>query len=173
MDYHNFVLAKYYEAPTVDYREVLDSTLAAGEEIKPLVTDVVDLRHGYRNAGKDILFEGAQGALLDIDLGTYPFVTSSNTTAGGTAAGSGFGPSTSITFSESPRPTRHGWVLGRSDRALRRYGSPSCGEGPRVRRDDRKTAPVWLVRRRCPAAGDPDQQHIRPVPDQARCPRWS
>ena len=92
MDYHNFVLAKYYEAPPVDYREVLEGTLAAGEEIKPLVTDVVELLHGYRNSGSDILFEGAQGALLDIDLGTYPFVTSSNTTAGGTAVGSGFGP---------------------------------------------------------------------------------
>ena len=92
MDYHNFVLTKYFEAPAVDFREVLDATLAAGEEIKPLVTDVVDLLHGYRAAGRDILFEGAQGALLDIDLGTYPFVTSSNTTAGGTAVGSGFGP---------------------------------------------------------------------------------
>jgi adenylosuccinate synthase len=92
MDYHNFVLTKYFDAPAVDYREVLDSTLAAGEEIKPLVTDVVELLHGYRAEGRDILFEGAQGALLDIDLGTYPFVTSSNTTAGGTAVGSGFGP---------------------------------------------------------------------------------
>ncbi|HSG89013.1 MAG TPA: adenylosuccinate synthase [Pseudomonadales bacterium] len=92
MDYHNFVLEKYYEEPRLDFREVLDSTLRAGEEIKPLVADVVDLLHNFRMAGRNILFEGAQGALLDIDLGTYPFVTSSNTTAGGTAVGSGFGP---------------------------------------------------------------------------------
>lgn len=92
MDYHNFVLDQYYGAARLDYRKVLDETLAQGEEIKPLVADVVDLLHGYRNEGRNILFEGAQGALLDIDLGTYPFVTSSNTTAGGTAVGSGFGP---------------------------------------------------------------------------------
>jgi adenylosuccinate synthase len=92
MDYHNFVLDAYYGSARLDFRKVLDETLAAGEEIKPLVADVVDLLHGYRLEGRNILFEGAQGALLDIDLGTYPFVTSSNTTAGGTAVGSGFGP---------------------------------------------------------------------------------
>lgn len=92
LDYHNFVLTEYYKAPAVDYQQVLDDTLKAGEEIRPLVADVVDLLHQSRLAGDHILFEGAQGALLDIDLGTYPFVTSSNTTAGGTAVGSGFGP---------------------------------------------------------------------------------
>ena len=92
LEYHNFVLTEYYKAPAVDYQQVLDDTLKAGEEIRPLVADVVDLLHQSRLAGENILFEGAQGALLDIDLGTYPFVTSSNTTAGGTAVGSGFGP---------------------------------------------------------------------------------
>ena len=92
LEYHNFVLTEYYKAPAVDYQQVLDETLKAGEEIRPLVADVVDLLHQSRLAGDNILFEGAQGALLDIDLGTYPFVTSSNTTAGGTAVGSGFGP---------------------------------------------------------------------------------
>jgi adenylosuccinate synthase len=92
LEYHNFVLTEYYKAPAVDYQQVLDDTLKAGEEIRPLVADVVDLLHQSRLAGDNILFEGAQGALLDIDLGTYPFVTSSNTTAGGTAVGSGFGP---------------------------------------------------------------------------------
>jgi len=71
---------------------VLDEARSFGEALKPMVTDVVPILHGLREAGKNILFEGAQGALLDIDLGTYPFVTSSNTTAGGTAIGSGFGP---------------------------------------------------------------------------------
>jgi adenylosuccinate synthase len=92
MDYHNFVLDQYYGEPRLEFRKVLDDALAAGEEIKPMVVDVVDLLHEYRNQGRNILFEGAQGSLLDIDLGTYPFVTSSNTTAGGTAVGSGFGP---------------------------------------------------------------------------------
>ncbi len=92
MDYQNFVLQQYYGEPALDHRQVLDEVLDAAQHIRPLVADVVDLLHGFRLAGRDILFEGAQGALLDIDLGTYPFVTSSNTTAGGTAVGSGFGP---------------------------------------------------------------------------------
>ncbi len=92
MDYHNFALQHYYKAAPQDYREILDSTLKMAEELLPMMVDVTDLLHQYRKDGKNILFEGAQGSLLDIDLGTYPFVTSSNTTAGGTATGSGFGP---------------------------------------------------------------------------------
>lgn len=92
MDYHNFMLEHYYGEPALAVETVRDQVLRAAEEIRPLVADVVDLLHGFRLAGRNILFEGAQGALLDIDLGTYPFVTSSNTTAGGTAVGSGFGP---------------------------------------------------------------------------------
>ena len=97
--YHNYVLTKYYEAEAVDYTEVLDATLAAGEEIKPLVADVVDLLHGFRKDSRDILFEGAQGTARHRS-GTYPFVTSSNTTAG-TAVGSGSGRSP-IASSASP-----------------------------------------------------------------------
>jgi adenylosuccinate synthase len=63
-----------------------------GEEIKPMISDVTGMLHDFRRAGKNIMFEGAQGALLDVDHGTYPYVTSSNTTAGGVATGSGFGP---------------------------------------------------------------------------------
>lgn len=92
LDYHNFVLKNYYQTETVDFNETLENTLAITEQLKPLVTDVVDTLHELRRQGKNILFEGAQGSLLDIDLGTYPYVTSSNTTAGGTATGSGFGP---------------------------------------------------------------------------------
>ncbi len=92
LDYHNFVLTGYYQVPAVDYHEVLDSTLARVENLRPMVTDVVEVLHALRLKGANILFEGAQGSLLDIDHGTYPFVTSSNTTAGGTATGSGFGP---------------------------------------------------------------------------------
>ncbi|MYM63547.1 adenylosuccinate synthase [Pseudomaricurvus sp. HS19] len=92
LEYHNFALVNYYKAEAVDYDTVLKDALAWGEQLKPMVADVTDLLHTARENGESILFEGAQGSLLDIDHGTYPFVTSSNTTAGGTATGSGFGP---------------------------------------------------------------------------------
>jgi len=92
MDYHNFVLREYYKSPEIDVQQTLEQSLRHGETLLPLMADVPALLHEYRMAGKRILFEGAQGALLDIDHGTYPFVTSSNTTAGGTATGSGFAP---------------------------------------------------------------------------------
>ena len=92
MEYHNFMLREYFKVDEVDFQQTLDQCAAASEQIKPMVADVVPMLHGLREAGQNILFEGAQGAMLDIDLGTYPFVTSSNTTACGTAVGSGFGP---------------------------------------------------------------------------------
>lgn len=92
MDYHNFVLREYYHAAELDIRQTLELTLAHGATLLPLMADIPALLHEYRRDGKRLLFEGAQGALLDIDHGTYPYVTSSNTTAGGTATGSGFGP---------------------------------------------------------------------------------
>ncbi|OGT19140.1 MAG: adenylosuccinate synthase [Gammaproteobacteria bacterium RBG_16_57_12] len=92
LDYHNFVLKNYYHAETVDFQKVLDETLAMGEQIEPMVADIPELLYQYQKQGESILFEGAQGTLLDIDHGTYPFVTSSNTTAGGAACGSGVGP---------------------------------------------------------------------------------
>ena len=92
VEYHNFALTNYYNVEPVSYEQTLEQALAWGEELKPLLADVTDILHTAREAGENILFEGAQGSLLDIDHGTYPFVTSSNTTAGGTATGSGFGP---------------------------------------------------------------------------------
>ena len=92
MEYHNFALEHYFKAEAVDYQGVLDEVLAQAEEIVPLVADVPGLLHALGRDGKNCLFEGAQGALLDIDHGTYPFVTSSTTTAGGAASGSGVGP---------------------------------------------------------------------------------
>ena len=92
MEYHNFSLTQYYKTDAVNFEEVLESTLSMGEILKPLMIDVTETLHNHRKQGDNILFEGAQGSLLDIDHGTYPFVTSSNTTAGGTATGSGFGP---------------------------------------------------------------------------------
>ena len=92
MAYHNFMLESYYKVPPVDFGQTLDEMRQIADELLPMVADVGPLLHELRDAGSNILFEGAQGSMLDIDLGTYPFVTSSNTTAGGAAFGSGFGP---------------------------------------------------------------------------------
>jgi len=92
LDYHNFVLTKYFGAEPVDPAASLEQALAQGEQIAPLVADVIGLIDRHHREGRNVLFEGAQGALLDIDHGTYPFVTSSTTTAGGAASGSGTGP---------------------------------------------------------------------------------
>jgi len=92
LEYHNFALTQYYKTDPVDF----DKTLAEAKEwaavLLPMKADVTKILHDAREAGDHILFEGAQGSLLDIDHGTYPYVTSSNTTAGGTATGTGFGP---------------------------------------------------------------------------------
>jgi adenylosuccinate synthase len=92
LDFHNFVLREYFKQPTIDFQQTLDQYLALAPALKPMVADVTAILEALRAEGKSTLFEGAQGALLDIDLGTYPYVTSSNTTAGGAATGSGFGP---------------------------------------------------------------------------------
>ena len=92
MEYHNFTLVNYYGVEAVDYDTVLAESLVWAEELKPMVLDITNKLHAAREAGESILFEGAQGSLLDIDHGTYPYVTSSNTTAGGVATGSGMGP---------------------------------------------------------------------------------
>lgn len=92
MEYHNFMLKNYYGVEEVDYEQTLAELIPLGEQIKPMVADTIEILHGHRKSQNNILFEGAQGSLLDIDHGTYPYVTSSNTTAGGTATGSGFGP---------------------------------------------------------------------------------
>lgn len=91
LDFHNFVLQKYYKTDPVDFQEVLDQSLGYAEIIAPLVTDIADLLFEIHTGGGNILFEGAQGMLLDIDHGTYPYVTSSNTTSGSAATGTGMG----------------------------------------------------------------------------------
>ena len=91
VDYHNFSLENYYKQPGVDYQQVLDEALNQASIIKPMIIDVADKLHQLMENDENILFEGAQGALLDIDQGTYPFVTSSNTTSGGAVTGSGVG----------------------------------------------------------------------------------
>jgi adenylosuccinate synthase len=92
LDFHNFVLQHYFKLPAVDFQETLDAQLALGERVRPLVTDVTGALAALRASGANVMFEGAQGAMLDVDLGTYPFVTSSNTTAGFGGTGTGIGP---------------------------------------------------------------------------------
>jgi adenylosuccinate synthase len=92
LDFHNFVLQNYYRVPAVDFQKTLDAQLSMAEDIAPLVTDVTLALHQLRATDANVLFEGAQGAMLDVDHGTYPFVTSSNTTAGFAATGTGLGP---------------------------------------------------------------------------------
>ena len=92
LDYHNFVLKHYFNTDTVDYQKTYDDTLALAARIKPLVMDVPRALYEANQAGQHLLFEGAQGALLDIDHGTYPFVTSSNCVSGAACAGAGVGP---------------------------------------------------------------------------------
>jgi len=90
--YHNFVLTQHYRRPAVPLAETLDAALACAPEIQPMVADVAALLQAARRAGESLLFEGAQGALLDVDHGTYPYVTSSNCLAGAAAPGAGIGP---------------------------------------------------------------------------------
>jgi len=92
LDYHNFMLKHYYKAPTVDFHETLDSALSFAEALQPMVADVPRLLYEAQKTGDNLLFEGAQGTLLDVDHGTYPYVTSSNCVAGAAAAGAGIGP---------------------------------------------------------------------------------
>jgi adenylosuccinate synthase len=92
LDYHNFVLKHYLKSETLDFQHILDGALALADQMEPLVSDVPARLAQLRREGASILFEGAQGTLLDIDHGTYPYVTSSNTTAGGACTGSGVGP---------------------------------------------------------------------------------
>lgn len=92
LDYYNFQLVHYYKAEAVDFQKTLDEVFAVADIITGMVADITTMLHNARESGDNILFEGAQGTMLDIDHGTYPFVTSSNTTAGGVATGSGFGP---------------------------------------------------------------------------------
>jgi adenylosuccinate synthase len=92
LDYHNFVLTKYLAAPPVDFEQVKDEAFSLAPRLAALVADVPRALYEAHRAGANLLFEGAQGALLDVDHGTYPYVTSSNTVAGAAAAGAGVGP---------------------------------------------------------------------------------
>ncbi|MFC1602959.1 adenylosuccinate synthase [Pseudomonadota bacterium] len=92
LEYHNFALEHYYKVDKVDFQQTLDEALAQAEQIAPMIVDVPGEMHSAGANGDNMLLEGAQGSMLDIDHGTYPYVTSSTTTAGGAASGSGIGP---------------------------------------------------------------------------------
>ncbi len=92
LDYHNFLLKNYYHAEPVDFSTTLDDALRAAEIVAPITVDVTQVLQDLADAGKSILFEGAQGTFLDIDQGTYPYVTSSNTVAAAASTGTGVGP---------------------------------------------------------------------------------
>lgn len=92
LDYHNFILKNYFNAKVIDFQETLERYLGYVEPLRPMITDVTAEIREIHEADGNVLFEGAQGTLLDVDLGTYPFVTSSNTTAGSAATGTGLGP---------------------------------------------------------------------------------
>ena len=92
MEYHNHALVHYFKADPVDYQTVLDEIMGMRDKIISMIADIPATLYNLRKQGADIMFEGAQGTLLDIDQGTYPYVTSSNCTAGGACTGSGVGP---------------------------------------------------------------------------------
>ncbi len=92
MAHHNFMLENFYKTSALDFQNVLDECLSIKAQLCELATDVTGMLETYRAENANLLFEGAQGTFLDIDHGTYPFVTSSNTTAGGVSTGTGFGP---------------------------------------------------------------------------------
>lgn len=92
MEYHNHALVHYFKVDAVDYQTVLDEIMGMRDKIISMIADIPDILYNLRKNGANIMFEGAQGTLLDIDQGTYPFVTSSNCTAGGACTGTGVGP---------------------------------------------------------------------------------
>lgn len=92
LEFHNFSLEHYYKVGALDYQQVYDEMMSYADDLLPMIADVTESIYQYQKVGDNVLFEGAQGMLLDIDHGTYPFVTSSNTTAGGASTGSGVGP---------------------------------------------------------------------------------
>ncbi len=121
LDYHNFILTQHLGAEPVSFDEVKNQALALAPVIRPMVADVSALLYQAQKDGHKLLFEGAQGALLDIDHGTYPFVTSSNCIAGAASAGAGVGPQ------------RLNYVLGITKAYTTRVGS---GPFPTELKDD-------------------------------------
>jgi adenylosuccinate synthase len=92
LELHNHVMTTYLSAPAIEFQPVFDEAMKHAELLKPMMADVSRELNEAHAQGVNLLFEGAQGTLLDVDHGTYPFVTSSNCVAGNAAAGAGVGP---------------------------------------------------------------------------------
>ena len=172
LDFHNFVLSRYFSAETVDFQRTLDELVAQAERIEPLLADVSVLLRNEMKRGTNLMFEGAQGALLDVDVGTYPFVTSSNTIAGEAAVGTGLGPrdinavlgivkAYTTRVGAGPFPTE---LFDETGEHLSRVGHEFGAVTGR-------RAPLRLVRRGRDAACGHAQQPVEPGRDQARRPR--
>lgn len=117
-EFKNQVLVKIYNRKALDPAQVVDALLEQAEGFKHRIADTRLLLNAALEAGETVLLEGSQGTLLDVDHGTYPYVTSSNPTAGGAAVGSGIGPTRIGTVLGFSRPTPLGWAPARSP--------PSC-----------------------------------------------
>ena len=127
LDLHNFILKNYLKAEALDPQKVIDETLAYADRLAPMVCDVSAELNAAMSQGKQFLFEGAQGSMLDIDHGTYPFVTSSNTVAGSAARQvPALDRISSIMCLVLPRPTARVSVLVRSRRNCMMLRERSC-----------------------------------------------
>jgi len=167
---HNFVLEGYLHGQPLEFQPIFDHAMKVAEQIKPMLADVGVRIHAVNVQGGSVLFEGAQGTLLDIDHGTYPYVTSSNCVAGNAAAGSGVGPD------------KLHYILGITKAYTTRVGSgPFPTElpmdepgtvGHHLSTVGQERGTVTGRARRCGWL-DPDQRHLGAVPDQAGCARWS
>jgi adenylosuccinate synthase len=169
LDYHNFVLRNYFHADTVDFQKTLDDTLALAAKLKPMVADVSGELNAIISSGRNVLFEGAQAALLDVDHGTYPFVTSSNCVAGQASAGAGVGPN------------QLHYVLGVAKAYATRVGAgpfpteldDEVGEHLRVKGNEYgsvtgRPAPLRMVRRRGAEARGAAERAIGDLHHEAR-----
>ena len=144
LDYHNFLLKHYFKTDTIDFAKTLDEAMGYAEIIAPVTADVTQILQDLAAQGESILFEGAQGSFLDIDHGTYPFVTSSNTVAAAASTGTGVGP------------RNLDYILG----IVKAYTT-------RVGADDGTSTSLRLVRCGGVAPFDRQQQRVRTVRDQA------
>ena len=169
LDFHNFVLQHYFKQPAVDFQKTLDEQLSYADRVRPLVSDVTQTLAALREKKADVMFEGAQGAMLDVDHGTYPFVTSSNTTGGFAGTGTGLGPrSFDYVLGIVKAYTTRVGAGSVPHRAVRRIRRASLARRPRVRRGHGPQAPLRLVRCGRAAPLHHPFERVGTVPDQAR-----
>ena len=157
----NEILARY-DLTTFEAGQVIDEVYTAFERLRPHVTNTIPVLHAAWKSGKNLLFEGAQGTLLDIDFGTYPFVTSSNTTAGGSCTGSGLPPTAIESRHRRLQGLHHPCRLRPLPHRGRRPVRIPARPRPRVRRHHRPPARLRLARYRAAALRLHGQRRHRP-----------